>query len=79
MSPEIASKKDSERNGRNDTRCSFKCSCASILIVLAMICSAVAVVGFSDSSDADSEGDDGDIHWAITGDTLTITREVAAE
>ena len=39
-----------------------------------MICSAVAVVVFSDSSDADSEGDDGDIHWAITGDTLTITK-----
>ncbi len=81
LSPEIASKKDSERNGRNDTRRSLKCTSASILIVLAMICSAVAVVGFSDSSDATSEGDEdpndpinGGTHWAISGDTLTISK-----
>ena len=39
---------------------------------MTMICSAVAVIGFSDSSDAASEGDAGDVHWVISGDTLTI-------
>ena len=73
LSPEIASKKDSERNGRNDTRRSFGCSCASILIVLAMICSAVAVVGFSDSSDA-TGGNEGGITWELSGDTITFTK-----
>ena len=73
MSPEIASKKDSERNGRNDTRRSFKCSCASILIVLVMICSAVAVIGFSDSSDA-TGGNEGGITWELSGDTITFTK-----
>jgi len=38
-----------------------------------MICSAVAVIGFSDSSDAASSGDAGDVHWVISGDTLTIS------
>ncbi len=40
-----------------------------------MICSAVALIGFSDSSDADDSGTDGEIAWAIAGDTLTISKD----
>lgn len=60
---------------------SFRYTCASILIALTMICSVVVVIGFSDSSDADSEGDEdpsdpinGGTHWVISGDTLTISK-----
>ena len=50
-----------------------------ILIIVAVFLSVFAVAEYSDVSVADSDGNDGNIHWTISGDTLTLEKGSGAD
>lgn len=59
---------------RNGNLRSVKCPVALFLIVLAVSVTVFAVLDTSDEVDASTEGDDDNIHWMISGNTLTLSK-----
>ena len=63
------------RGGGNGDIRSLKYPVALFLIVFAVLVAAFAVSESSDVVDAASSGDDGNIHWDISGNTLTLSKK----
>ena len=74
MSSSLSCSKLHRGGGNGDLR-SLRYPVALFLAVFAVLIMAFAVSDASDEADAAASGDDGNIHWEISVDTLTLSKK----